>query len=250
MKATKNQLATVARALLCGSTRLGSVNLTVDKFRAAIEGGHPSVGGMKFDTPKQSVLEGVIAEICAEFAGGLAVPGSVVLVTADNIGTFVRKTGEVAVRRRVTSDCGKARPAVAWIHKLRVYVGAIKRDGAAAVSAKVRNGLVAEFNRLTSQDMACLNVGDDGHGFGLVKAKSIIGNMTAAESEALTAFAERQANAAARAEESDKLRAAKSKAAERKPGTRKRKPVSVVQSVKTAQLPSIVTIAPALAPAA
>src|ERR1051325_57234 len=123
MKATKNQLATVARALLCGSTRLGSVNLTVDKFRAAIEGGHPCVGGMKFDTPKQSVLEGVIAEICAEFAGGLAVPGSVVLVTADNIGTFVRKTGEVAVRRRVTSDCGKARPAVAWIHKLRGSIG-------------------------------------------------------------------------------------------------------------------------------
>jgi hypothetical protein len=119
------------------------------------------------------------------------------------------------VIRNTKADCGEAVKAVAWLHNVRAYVGAIARDGRKAVSPKIRRGLVLTFAALKPADLALLNVGDDAKaGFGLVKAKSIVGNMAAAEAEAIVKFDKRNADTADKAS----VKAAhKAKAATRKP---------------------------------
>ncbi len=195
MKITLNQIHSIATDIMAQSTRLGSVQLKVDSLRTAIETGHPAVGGVKFDTPKQSLLEKIVADVMAEYTHKLVTADSQRRVLAVNARTATRQDGTVYVLEQTRVDCGTAKPAVAWLHSLRSYVNAIRRDGESAVNAKTRKSLVAAFNALNQKDFAVLNVCDDKTGFGLVTAKKIIGNMGQAEKDAVAAFNARQADA-------------------------------------------------------
>jgi len=204
--------------MLSASSKIGSATLTVDRLRSAVESGHPATGGVKYDTPKQVALESALQSALTAYASRLTVEGSESRLLSDNIRTAKDKADKVRVIRTSKSDCGEAVKAVAWLHNLRAYVGAIARDGRKAVSRKIRNGLVLSFSTLKPADLAALNVGDDDKaGFGLCRAKTIIGNMSAAESEAVAKFDKRNGAAADKASTKAAL---KIKASTRKP-TRK-----------------------------
>src|SRR6266542_6171540 len=193
MKISMLQLKSIARAMLGKGKRLASATLSVERLRAAVETGHEATNGQSFDTPKQAVLEAVVSETILEYADQLVVAGSKAVVLNETIRTVTRKgTDSVDVHRTQRSNLGEARPAVAGIHRLRTYIASITRQGAAAVSPKTRKALVREFNSLPAKSFALLNVGDDKAGFGLVRAKAIIGNMAVAESEAVDSFTKRQ----------------------------------------------------------
>ncbi len=200
MKITQNQLTSIATAMIAHSTRIGSVNLSVDSLCRAVESGHPATCGAKFDTPKRNVLEKTVADVMAAYAARLTVADSVRRVLSQSARTAQRKDGTVYVQELTRVDCGNAKPAVAWLHRLRSYIGAIRRDGDRAVNAKTRKGLVAEFNGLAKADFAALNVCDDQTGFGLVTAKTIIGNMSQAEKDAVAVFNARNAAQAEKAQ--------------------------------------------------
>ncbi|HXJ59207.1 MAG TPA: hypothetical protein VNU68_21310 [Verrucomicrobiae bacterium] len=196
MKITQTQLIAIAHSMLSAGNRIGSVTLTVDRLRSAVESGHPATGGVKYDTPKQGALEAAVASVVTAYAGKLTVDGSVVRVLSDNLRTAKAKDDTIRVIRNQKADCGQAVEAVAWLHNLRAYIASITRDGAKAVSRKIRAGLVTAFNALKPADLAVLNVGSDKTagtgGLGLAKARKIVANMAAAESEALATFVERQ----------------------------------------------------------
>jgi len=232
MKITQIELNRLASALLVSGSRIGSVTLTVDGLRKAVESGNPASNGVHYDTPKLSVLESAVANALSEYAQKLVVAGSTQALLSESAKTYQRKgTDTIAIQRLARYDLGEAKPAVAWLHRLRAYISAIVRDGAQAVSAKTRGKLVKEFNALAKAkaQFACLNVSDDKQGFGLAKAKGIIGNMAAAETEAQAQFAKRQVALAANVAV-ESLKAVKTGKRNRKT----RKPVSVVDSVRRA----------------
>lgn len=194
MKITQAQLDSLCDAIMASGSRLASAGLTVERVRKAVESGHPAITGQKFDTPKQAAIESAISAAVLRYASKLTVDGSQAVVVSDNLRTATRKGSDtVCVVRTVRSDLGEAKPAVGWLHRLRSYIAAIRRDGERAVSVKTRRGLVAEFNKLSQPDFRCLNVSNDSTGFGLTRGKAIIANMGQAEGEAVADFKARMA---------------------------------------------------------
>src|SRR6266487_1550502 len=158
MKITMLQLKAIASAMLSKGTRLASATLSVDRLRSAVETGHEAAGGQSFDTPKQAVLESTVSQAILDYANGLVVAGSKAVVLSETIRTVSRKgTDNVDVHRTQKSNLGEARPAVAWIHRLRTYIASITRQGASAVSRKTRVALVKEFGGLSAKSFAVLN---------------------------------------------------------------------------------------------
>jgi hypothetical protein len=246
MKVTQNQLNVLCDAMLAAGSRIGSATLTVDRLRTAVEAGHPALSGQKFDTPSKAVLEASVSDAVGRYAQKLVLDGQEVKVMSDSLRTAERKDGAVYVVRNTKADMGNARPAVAWLHRLRSYMNAIRKDGERAVSSKVRESLVAEFGKLTVQEMRCLNVSDDSAGMGLSKAKSTVANMAAAESEAIAEFKARQAAASATNDSNAAVAKAKADAkakTEASKGHGKRRPAAAKQIVQAAQAAAAMPIA-------